>query len=318
MMILAMNGAMNWGILQFRDPHVDFVGGWPVDPWNSGPPSSSHAGHLGPDVFCLARVPWISLGSQGQFFGSAGVSALVWSLVSQCGRGFTWNVWLVVGCFFSCSNGVEDPLFFGRNIPVKKCTHFVTGCHLLFFWVSHGLTKKSPIRWIQKGGDWQTFVLCPSAASLRDGVASRSKQGGRWMGWMVETGHRLGEIFSHRLAGSHVFNFHFYLLCKASSLVDYISITAQFFCGCPLVNRTWFAGRSAICPSKWFQMRIYRGFPSPCHGIGWRCSWSNHSYNPSKSGYLFYPLVNIPKTMEHAPFFMVKSVNQRTFPGHFQ
>ena len=25
-MILAMNGAMNWGILQFRDPHVDFVG----------------------------------------------------------------------------------------------------------------------------------------------------------------------------------------------------------------------------------------------------------------------------------------------------
>jgi hypothetical protein len=98
-----------------------------------------------------------------------------------------------------------------------------------FFWVSHGLTKKSPIRWIQKGGDWQTFLLCPSAASLRDGVASRSKQGGRWMGWMVETGHRLGAIFSHRLAGSHVFNFHFYLLCKASSLVDYISITAHFF-----------------------------------------------------------------------------------------
>ena len=98
-----------------------------------------------------------------------------------------------------------------------------------FFWVSQGLTKKSPIRWIQKGGDWQTFLLCPSAASLRDGVASRSKQGGRWMGWMVETGHRLGDIFSHRLAGSHVFNFHFYLLCKASSLVDYISITAHFF-----------------------------------------------------------------------------------------
>ena len=30
-MILLMNGAMNWGILQL-DPHVDFVGGLPVDP----------------------------------------------------------------------------------------------------------------------------------------------------------------------------------------------------------------------------------------------------------------------------------------------